>query len=146
MIISGQPFFWISKIKDPFFGKKIKNVPKCGVVALFMRDFFNLYIKKVWSCRVWSFFPFLKILKNDPFMKKKTKTSLFEFRGYGHNSTSIYSVDQCCIFLKASFLMRIFRRDASDNPNNNFFFSVRFVFLPKKGSLISKWKKNRLTR
>ena len=30
-------YFFISKIKDPFLGKK--NVPKRGVVALFMRDY-----------------------------------------------------------------------------------------------------------
>ena len=47
MIMSGQPFFSISKIKDPFLGK-IKNKKKsCGLGALFMRDYCASYTEKV---------------------------------------------------------------------------------------------------
>ena len=41
-------------------------------------------------------------------MIKKLKPRFFEFRGFGHNSTSNKSVDQCCIFLKSSFLCASF--------------------------------------
>ena len=75
-------FFLILKIKDPFLGKKSKNVPNCGVVALFVWDYCNSYTEKVW--RVWSFFPFLKKLGIDPFMIKKPKPRFFEFWGFGH--------------------------------------------------------------
>ena len=75
---------------------------RCG--STFMRDYFYLYSKKARSSRVWSFFSFLKILKNAFFNDQKTKTPFFfEFLGFGHNSTSNNSVDQCGIFLKPSF-------------------------------------------
>ena len=59
MIIS---IFFLENLR-PIFGQKSKNVPKCGVVALFMQDYFNLYTKNFWDCKVLSFCPFLKILK-----------------------------------------------------------------------------------
>ena len=45
MIISGQPFlFEFRKLKTPFWAKN-KNVPKCGLVALFIRAILT-YLQK----------------------------------------------------------------------------------------------------
>ena len=55
-------------------------------------------------------FPFSKNIEIDPFMIKKPKP---RFLGFGHNSTSNNSVDQCCIFLKLFFWMDGF----VDGPN-----------------------------
>ena len=64
----------------PPFGQKSKNVPNCGVVAICMQDYCNsYYTEEVWSCRLWSFLPFLKILKIYPFMIKKPKPRFFSF-------------------------------------------------------------------
>jgi len=70
-------FLFFSKIKDPFLGKKSKNVPKSGVAVLFMRDYFNLYTKKVWSCME-LFFVF-ETIENLPFMIKNQNPFCLSF-------------------------------------------------------------------
>ena len=96
-----------------------------------------------------AFFRFWKYWPIDPFMIKKPKPRFFEFRGFGHYSTSNNSVNQCCIFLKSSFKCASF--DVSDSPIKHifflYFFGMFFVFLPKKWSFIFEFKKKvRLTR
>ena len=60
------------------------------MVALFMRDYCNSYTEKVWSCWVWSFFPFLKILKTDPFMIKKQDPVLKLILLWSKNKTPFF--------------------------------------------------------
>ena len=69
--------YLVSHFFRPLFWQKTKNVPKCGVVALFMRDYSYSYTEEVWSCREWGFFQLLKILKIDPFMIKNQNPVFF---------------------------------------------------------------------
>ena len=132
MTISGQLFlFLFRKLKTPFLvKKKSTNLLKCGVVALFMRDYCNSYTKKVWSCRVWSFFPVLRYCK-----LTLSKNQNHVFLSFGVSATTPLLI--ILLINVAYFLNRLFNAHLSTYqtvPSSIFDFWYGFVFLPKKGS------------
>ena len=79
----------------------------------------------------------------------KNQNPIFEFRRFGHNSTSNNSVGPCCIFLKLKvFLMHIFRRIRQSHQAFliSFSFSVRYCFFAQKEVSHFRNSKQRLTR
>ena len=87
-----RPLFWAKK-------QKPTEMRRGGTLML---DYSAAYTRKVYNCRVWSFFRFENI-ENLHFYFQKTKPPFFEFRFLVHNSTSNNSVYQCRIFLESYF-------------------------------------------
>ena len=78
MNLCGQLFFWILKIKDPFWGKKAKTY---RIVALkhFLCETILTHIQKRYEAVDLEYGAFLKILKIYPFVIKKLKPRFFSF-------------------------------------------------------------------
>jgi len=118
-------------------GKKSKNLPKSGVAVLFMRDYFNLYTKKVWSCME-LFFVF-ETIEHLPFMIKNQNPFCLSF--------GVSTITLLLIFLLikvAYFWNRLFNAyQTVPSRVLDFFFSIRF-FVAQKG--VFNFRKKRLTR
>ena len=76
MNLCGRPFF---ENERPHLGQKSKNVPNCGVVALFRRVYCNAYTEEVWNCRGWRFFRFWKYWKLNLLWSKKQNPVFLSF-------------------------------------------------------------------
>ena len=72
-------FLILKKLKILFEQKKKKTYRNAAQQHFLCETIVTHRQKREGSCRVWSFFPFLKILKIVPFMIKKTNPLFFSF-------------------------------------------------------------------
>jgi len=95
--------FEFRKLKTPFWERKIKRTEMQRGSTFNVRLLFVTHIQKRYEAVEYGAFSVFENIENLPLYDKKKKKRFFEFRGFGHNSTSNNSDDQCCIFLKSSF-------------------------------------------
>ena len=124
--------FEFRKLKTPFWGKKLKRTEMRRGSTFNVRLLFVTHKQKRYE--VYGAFSVFEHIKNLPFYDKEPKPRFFEFRGFGHNSTSNNSVDQCCIFWNRLFNVHLSTYQ-TDRP-------IKHFFCTKTGFLIFESQKN----